>query len=257
MNMTYSFLQSQLGTTIIGEVIATSMLAFFTAIIAFFFTKRYSKQVKLAKKLKNHNIDEIDVGQISLKDIKFIFKKAEKIQIIYVAGGGFVEANSNFFQIAQRRKKRGDRINIQFLYAQKGSSFLQEIQEMEIIAGIRAEEKEINQDIDRVINLLQPFSDLIESRCFSTQYRLPVIIASFRTKSKNGVEKLITRVWMQVTLPPDHSDLCVILKGTRVKQYDSKYDYFESDDEESVSPSIVEMAENYFETIWKLSKKSR
>jgi hypothetical protein len=256
MNTFYSFLQSQLGTTIIGELISTSMLAFFTTIIAFYVTKKYSRQVKLAKKMKKHSIDEIDVSQISYKDIRFIFNKAEKIQIIYVAGGGFVKANANFFQIAKRRKKRGEKLKIEFVFSKKDSLFLREIQQMERMTGIRSEEQDINQDIDKVVNLLQPFSDLVEARCFSTQYRLPVIIAKFKAKGKNGMEKVITRVWMQVTLPPDHSNLCIILKGAKVTEYDSKFDSYKTDDNESEEPNVVEMAENYFNTIWELSKKS-
>lgn len=215
--------------------VATSLLvAAITGFVAFIFTKRYYKKIELANRLKAFGFSVIRDSKLTRRELKHMFSNASSIKIMYVAGANFLKANKNLIQAAQKRKQPPE---IRFLLAQKGSSFLKEINEMEISFGNR--DKDINADIDEASNLLKEMQ--IEHRYFNGQYRLPIILANYNAPNGFG-EVMKTEAWLTVTLPPYKSKESLILKG-EIKNSGNRVSDFD----------FIEMMETHFDYVWEQS----
>ena len=177
-----------------------------------------------------------------------IAKTASTIKILYVAGHNFI-SNETYFDIA---KKRNDPPKIQYLFSNKETDFIKDIETMEKAEGIRGQDTNINDDVDLAIKCLTALNmDSLEFRQFNTEYRLPVIIAEY----DNGDIKK-RQVWLSVTLPPYKSKRNITLFGEdEVRSEDSIPINKELADEDELN--VVEMAETHFNSAWENSENNK
>ena len=234
MNINWESIINESISGILSTVIATAI----TAAVGFLFIKKYTSQINFSNKMKNQGFINTTTNKISHREIKDLFKKAEEIKIIYVSGIRFLNINKKYLEDALNRGAK-----VKFLCCNPQSIFIKDIENMEYNytdnSGKTIRNKEqapISEEIHEVINNYQGKKGL-EARFYSTEYRLPYIIAYYPDKS--------IKAWLTMTLPPYKSTKSFMLRGEKKK--DKLYD-----DE----INFIDMMEANFDTIWDNCSKS-
>lgn len=133
--------------------------------------------------------------------------------------------------------ERGAEIKV--LLARKDNPFLKDIARLENRdAGdtIDAETDEVHEIIE---SINKNASKKMNVRYFSSEYRLPVVIATFGENSENPK----TRVWLNVTLPPAKAREHLLF---RIK--------YSEDELKEGNENFACMARDYFDSIWENGK---
>ena len=98
------------------------IIALITSGIAIFFTKKYFKQISFANKMKKYGFStSVTTNDISSREYKMIFDKADYIRIMYVSANSFFKNRERIRQI-EHALERGAKIKI--LLAKKDNIFL-------------------------------------------------------------------------------------------------------------------------------------
>ena len=217
------------------------IIAIITATVGYFFTKKYFSQIAFAKKMKNYGfLSSVTTNDIKDREYRRIFDEASLIRIIYVSGRGFFEDPEHIRGI-KRALDRGAEVRI--LVARKDNVFLRDIVDLEVNSGIRKAGTNIDSETDEVHSKLsQILKDMPGSRLqvkyYSSEYRLPMIIAEFKDKKQDYALS-----WLYITLPPYKSQTKFLLRG----QED-----FDSDD--IGEGNLVLMMIKHFDSVWESAK---
>lgn len=211
---------STLLTCILHDVISTGIIA----IASMIFVKHYTKNVSFSMKMKELGFSEVSINKQSVEERKAMFSDAEEICIINVVGTHFLNENKTLIKNALSKGKR-----IKFLCSHPYSNFLNSIERMEINEENRDENSLIT---DEIFSILREFnSPLFEIRFYTDSYRLPLIIAKYKTGT--------VKVWMTITLPPYKSTQSFILRG-----------------ESGEDTEFIAMAVTHFDSVWRAASVS-
>lgn len=222
-NLLFDLLKSLLATGIV-------------ALVTYLISRRYFKHIDFAKKMKKNGFDLFaEDDQI---DFKKIFTNAKKIRMLYVSAYGFF-MDEEKIALVEKAAEKG--VEMQFLISKKNTTFIKDIEQIEIINGIRGTKK-INDEIEEVTMKINEIKKkfpnaLIQVRYFSTEYRMPLILADFE---KNG--EVSTYGWLNLTFPPKTSRSHILLRGKTVSSPFEKDNFFNQ-------------IEKHFDEIWSMSSK--
>ena len=128
----------------------------------------------------------VTTHDISSREYKKIFEKADSVRIMYVSANGFFQNRERIRQIRQALQRGAE---IKILLARKDNVFLKDIARLESEAGIRSPESTIDTETETIHHILteiqkeQPHASL-EVRYYSSEYRLPMTIAEFSDQEK-------------------------------------------------------------------------
>ncbi len=228
--------------TLIYDIIKTIIITGTTALITYLICKHYAKYIRFAKKMKTYGFDHsVVVDQINFKKI---FTKADTIKMMYVSAYGFFNDNEKIALI-ESAAQRG--VNIKFLFAKKGTCFINDIMNIERKNGNRTSDNDINDEVDYVNSKINEIikkypQSKIEVRYFSTEFRMPMVIANFKTI--NGIQ---SKGYLNITFLPALSKDHILLSGTA-----SEYDY-ENEDHKN----IVKLMKNHFDSVWEISSTNK
>lgn len=218
------------------------IIALITSGIAIFFTKKYFKQISFANKMKKYGFStSVTTNDISSREYKMIFDKADYIRIMYVSANSFFKNRERIRQI-EHALERGAKIKI--LLARKDNVFLKDIVNLEVEAGNRTPGSNIDDETDNVHKILsiiqkKSFGSNLEVRYYSSEYRLPMTIAEFSDKNSDYALS-----WLNITLPPYKSGKKFLLRGRE------EFNFDHADD-----GNLVLMMIKHFDTVWDLSKQ--
>lgn len=216
------------------------IVATITALVAFFFTKRYFSHLLFAKEMEKHGFKSITTNVPSKSEMRTLFCKSDRIRIMYVSGKNFLRSNLSLIKTAALQGKK-----IEILISDENTKFITDIEKMEKNNGHREENTYIT---DEIINIKEKFKKLqsedercaknIEIRHFDSEYRLPFILGEYDYE-KNGKIFHRTKVFLYITLPPYKSTKSVILN-----LYADTFNKSESD------LDMIEMVQQHFDAIW-------
>lgn len=218
------------------------IVALITSGIAILFTKKYFKQISFANKMKKYGFSTtVTTNDISSREYKMIFEKADRIRIMYVSANGFFKNPERIRQI-EHALERGAKVQV--LLARKDNVFLNDIVNLEVEAGNRSPETNIDSETDNVHKILsgiqkKSFGSNLEVRYYSSEYRMPMTIAEF-----SGKDNDYALSWLNITLPPYKSGKKFLLRGRE------EFDFDHSDD-----GNLVLMMIKHFDSVWELSKQ--
>lgn len=228
--------------SLIYEIIKALIITGTTALITYLICKHYAKYIKFAKQMKFYGFEHsVVIEQINYKKI---FTKADTIKMMYVSAYGFFNDLEKIMLI-ENAAQRGAKM--QFLFAKKNTCFIDDIEAIEQKYGIRAKDKRINDEAD-VVNLklkeiIKKYPQAkIEIRYFSSEFRLPMVIADFKTK--NGFK---TNGYLNITFPPARSQDHILLSGTAL----------ENELEDKSNKNIVKIMNDHFNSVWEVSSESK
>ena len=214
-------------TSVTSGLVVTGVVS----LLSFLFISRYAEQISFSKEMKSYGFTKLSTGKQTQKEIKKMCNKATLIQIINVSGFHFLNENENALKDALKR----DDLEIQFLCAKPNSEFLQNIETMEQNTlgpdgrKLRQIDSKISEEIDA---LLEKYKDTrLKIRFYSTEYRLPYIIAHYPNN--------IVKAWLTITLPPYKSTKSFILRGENHNQA-----------EDIDEANFIDMIQTNFDTIW-------
>lgn len=186
-------------------------------------------------------------------DYKRIFKKADTIKMMYVSAYGFFN-DIEKIALIESAAQRG--ASMKFLFAKKHTRFIEDLMAIERKNGTRTFDKDINDEEDEVnakINeIRKKFPDAnIEIKYFSSEFRLPMIIASFKIKNEYK-----TYGYLNITFPPMLSKDHILLSGT-ASQDELEVNNNYNQDEPEDNKNIVKMMNDHFDSVWDISSTSK
>lgn len=217
-------------TTVLSETISGLVVGLIVAIVGYKFLDKYAQRIAFAEKMAEYGFSNVSLEKQSQKEVKDMCNNATLIKLINVSGLHFLNDNRFFV------KKALDKgCEIRFLCTRPDSSFLLDIEKMEnnTISASGVPLREIDSHIcSEVETLTEEYEKSgMKIRCYSSEYRLPYVIAYFPDGTK--------KAWLTMTLPPYKSTRSFVLRGKINK--DSIY---------SSDVNFVEMMEKNFDTIW-------
>ena len=215
--------------SILSDVISGLILAGVTAIVGALFVNKYSARIRFSMQMKNLGFEGSSIRKQSKVELIEMCEKAEEIKIINVSGFHYLNDNELYLKRALAHGAR-----VKFLCTDPSSIFLEDIERMERSNYQRSADSKISTEI---LDLIEKYKTSgIEIRFFSTEYRLPYILAYYRDGSVHA--------WLTVTLPPYKSTESFILRGVKSKRAAPE------------TGGFVDMMETNFDTIWKNCSKS-
>lgn len=217
------------------EVAASLIVAAITAAVAMAFTKKYFPMLGFANEMKKHGFQSVSLKRLNNRELRDIFNNAARVRIMYVSGIGFFI--NGFIQNLIVNSQIKD-VKIQFLCSEKNTVFLQDIENLEKSYGTRKSDKYITPEIEIVEGICKNIKN-IEIKNFSTEYRMPFILADFKYDDvlKDYAE---TKAWLYITFPPYRSDKSIILRG-----YENRKEKHSSN-----NFNLIYMLNEHFESIW-------
>ena len=214
---------------ILTEVVSGLILATVTAAVGALFVNKYSARIRFSMQMKNLGFEGSSIQKQSRSELIDMCENAVEIKIINVSGFHYLNDNEIYLKRALAHGAR-----IKFLCADPSSIFLEDIERMESSNYQRSADSKISTEI---LDLIEKYkSSGIEIRFFSTEYRLPYILAYYRDGS--------IRAWLTVTLPPYKSTESFILRGVKPKSAEPE------------TGGFVDMMETNFDIIWKNCSKN-
>ncbi|MBP5406781.1 hypothetical protein J6Z19_06500 [bacterium] len=208
------------------------------ASIIWLIVKGYVSKFRFTKKMESLGFLSSSIKMQSSCEVEDMCKEAKEIKIINVSGVRYLTEYKEYYKEALNR---GTKIKI--LCCDPKSVFLSDLEEMERYMHedwrepSREKKEAISAEIRRVVELYKDTP--IEIRFFSTQYRLPCVIARYKDES--------VKTWLTVALSPYSSSKLnpklFTLRGEK------KADRFYDED------NFVDMMETHFDTIWNYGSK--
>lgn len=220
-------------TTVLSETISGLVVSLVIAIVGYIFLDKHAQRIAFADKMTKYGFNNVSLEKQSQKEIKEMCERATLIKLINVSGLHFLTDNSFYLQNAL---KKG--CEIRFLCSRPDSVFLADIERMENNTvspsgtPLRDHDSHICTEIEALTEKYG--SKGMRIRYYSSEYRLPYVIAYFPDGSK--------KAWLTMTLPPYKSTRSFVLRGTVSES--SAY---------SNDVNFVEMMEKNFDTIWRFS----
>ncbi|MBQ4444284.1 MAG: hypothetical protein II896_06505 [Clostridia bacterium] len=219
------------------DLVKSLLITVVSALIAFFFTKKYYSKVKFATGLKEIGIQSFLTRYPKQQELEYMFLHSDVIKIMFVSGVSFFKTYRTLIEKAVKLNKK-----VEILIATRETAFLAHIESLEVSFGGRDECKKISDEIDEVMNKLEyllkdeNYCNNIEIRHFSDEYRLPMILCQTYGEN-NTLQK--SDCLLYISLPPYSSRQAAILK----LHSDSK----QSTDKEL---DMIEMATAHFDKVW-------
>lgn len=217
-------------TTVLSETISGLIVGGVLAILGYVFLDHYTQRIAFSEKMAEFGFANVSLEKQSTKEVATMCREACLLKIINVSGIHYLNENRLHLSNAL---KRG--CEIRFLCSRPKNQFLSDIENMENntfdASGKRLREPG-SLIGDEVRQLAEEFGALgMDIRYFSTEYRLPYVIAHYPDGSE--------RAWLTMTLPPYKSTKSFVLRGKLDKNevYSSEVNF-------------VEMMETNFDTIW-------
>lgn len=197
-----------------------------------FFINRYLERIEFSNYMKSLGFESSSITKQTQTETLKMCEDAVEIKIINVSGFHYLNANEN---LLKRALLNG--VRIKFLCANPSSIFLKDIENMEYnkiqINGKRMREADSHIS-DKIYDLIAKYKDFgLEMRFYSTEYRLPYILATYKDGS--------IKSWLIITLPPYKSTEVFVLRGVA---------------KPTQSASFIDMMQTNFDTIWEHSSKS-
>ncbi len=227
---------------LIYEIIKAVLISGATALVTYLICKHYAKHISFAKKMKLYGFEHtVVIDQINYKKI---FKKADTIKMMYVSAYRFFNDDEKIALI-ESAAQRG--ASMQFLFAKKHTCFVDDIMNIERRNGLRTLNNDINDETDTVnlkLNeIMQKYPETkIEIKYFSSEFRLPMIIANFKTRNGNK-----TNGYLNLTFPPSRSQDHILLSGTA----------YENEIEDEYHKNIVKIMNDHFNSVWEISSTNK
>ncbi len=223
-----------------SDIIKSLIIAAITGLIAVIFTKKYINKISFVNEFSKFGfLSSISNKNISEKEYRHIFSHADTIKMIFVTGMGFF-ADVKKQEMIKKALRRGAKIEI--LLARKNNPFLKDIKNMEHDFSYRPFYNDIEEEVDAVHKILDGISDGIPNKVsvkyFSTEYRLPLVIATFDDGTKNAK----TSAWLNVTLPPAKAKEHILFR------IECKNEELQGEND-----NFVYMLVEHFNTIWNVS----
>lgn len=216
------------------------IVALITALVAFFFTKRYFSHLLFAKKIEKYGFKSITTNVPSESEMRNLLCKSDRIRIMYVSGKNFLRYNLSLIKTAALQGKK-----IEILISDEHTKFITDIEKMEKTYGRRDENSYITDEIIEIkdkIKQLQTederYAKNIEIRHYDSEYRLPFILGEYDYEKNDKIYHR-TKIFLYITLPPYKSSKSVILN-----LYADTFDKNESD------LDMIEMVQQHFDAIW-------
>lgn len=221
------------------SLIIAILTAAITAVFAAIFTNKYFTKISFATDLAKYGFKSfVSTDNISENEYRHIFSHANEIKILFVTGTNFFK-NIKHQEMIKKALKRGAKIEI--LLARKNSQFLKDIYNLEFCFSNREFGNTLDSEVETVQKILDDINkdstNKLLIRYFSTEYRLPLIIASFGHDSN---EKIMT--WLQITLPPAKASNHLLMK------MECKKSELEMNKKNNITMLI-----SHFNTIWENS----
>lgn len=217
-------------TAIVSETISGIIVGVVLAVLGYVFLERYTKSIAFAEKMSGYGFASVSVNRQTRKEVEQMCAQATLIKIINVSGFHFLNENRSALLRALRRN-----CDVRFLCADPSSVFLTDIERMERNTfgsdglPLRGRDSFIG---DEVRQLTQEYMrEGMTIRHFSSEYRLPFVIAHFPDGS--------VKAWLTMTLPPYKSTKSFVLRGE-----------LSAEEEYSTDINFIDMMEANFDTIW-------
>ena len=209
---------------VIETFLADGAVALLTAVIGFFFAKRYTSKLLFTKKMNDIGIERVGIKNRNNRQNDKMFAESKEIKMIFVSGKNFLkQQRSNILCALERGCK------IKVLLAMPGSEFLSGIEKLEVSNGNREEGFSISDEVIEIIKLYKETK--MEIRLYQSEYRMPLIL-SYDNESRCDA-------WLTVSLPPYKSG------------QDNFYLIGHHDiDVELKDLDFIEMMETHFNMIW-------
>lgn len=241
-HMWVMFLFEEMFKDVLGSIIATLITAAITGIVAWLIIKGNYKKLTFASKMKKFGfLQTVSVNEISEHEKRMIYFHSNEIKIIYVSGNSFFKKNEHYLREALARN-----VNIKILLAKPNNAFLTDIERMEKNRNIREENTFISDETYKIHDFIEEinkeYKNKIQVKYFSSEYRLPMIIAK-----KYEEDEITTSGWLTVTLPPYKSKKHFILRG----RYKDDEEILESNEE----LNFIYMMDIHFDSIWNVAKE--
>lgn len=223
-----------------SDILKSLIVAAITGFIAVIFTKKYISKITFANELSKYGfLSSISNKNITEKEYRYIFSHAHTIKLIFVTGIGFF-SDIKKQEMIKKALARGAKIEI--LLSRKNNPFLKDIKNMEHEFSYRSFEDNIDLEVDRVHEILENLNrgskNKLQVRYFSSEYRLPLVIASFDENSP----KAKTSVWLNITLPPAKAKEHILFRmDCQTAALQQENDNF------------VYMLTEHFNTVWNIS----
>lgn len=127
--------------------------------------------------MRRLGFDSISLEGQTAAEKKYVFENAREISIMSVSGSPYLNENEQYVKGALERGAK-----IRFLCPHPYSTFLNNVERLEIAHGFRARGDLISEGI---FDLLSKYDGTgLEIRFYGTDYRLPMVIADFGTETK-------------------------------------------------------------------------
>lgn len=169
--------------------------------------------------MKKLGFDSISLKDQTDAEKKDIFKNASEIKIMNVSGFDYLNENERYIKTAL---KRG--VKVKFLCIYPYSTFLNNIEWLEVGQGFRKDGELISQEI---FDLMSKYAGTgLEIKFYETDYRLPIVIVKYHNE---------TKAWLTVTLSSYKSTNSFVLRGVSDGSGDADF---------------VDMMTMHFDTVW-------
>lgn len=204
-------------TPVFQTLISTAIIA----LCAWFVKGRITKYLADTGRMKKYGIRSIYArdGKFTNADLDTIFYKATSIKIFYTSGYRFWNRILKDNRLAKASKKNPN-LAIEVILANPDSEFIKNVSSWEREENKRpTNELDLNIEIERVINILTPYSKQIDVRIDSCYYFLPYMIAEFEDKFV---------VHWNLTIPPfrAHTSLKVVGEQKKTSTRENMTSYF-------------------------------
>lgn len=206
------------------------------ACFSVYIVNRHLRQLLSYQKLKESGFVSIGFRWQDEKEVKLMCEKAEKIKVINVSGTKYYKTFEQHFKEAMDRG-----VEIYTLVADPDSSFLTDIEEMEKAAyqrngqPVREKDSFIKTELEDLVERYKGSN--LHMRFYRSEYRLPFILAYYKDGS--------VHTWLQVTLPPQKSEIAIVFRGRRDADYVSGPEL-----------NFIDLMEASFDAIWTHSEWS-
>ena len=263
--------------TALTDIVSGLTVTLIAATVGSFFMKGYFKQILFARRMAKMGFLSSDTDSQNKSEIEEMCKNASEIKMIYVSGIHYLKENKDVLlpAIKNREKNRenegkSNALKIQFLCCNPTSPFLENIENMEKNykdadgkpKPLRKEGEYIKDEIKKIVELYKDSG--VEIRFYSTEYRLPFVLAEYPDGSK--------KAWLTVSLPPHKSKTAFVLRAEKEKSKRKSMEFFSDKSMEFFSDNIfdsientvlgtkgldfVDMMEAHFKVIWENGSKS-
>ncbi|MFS9186855.1 hypothetical protein [Streptococcus infantis] len=206
-------------------------------------SKKIMRDLRISKEMKSYGFKGVVAMKNHTKrEIKQLCKDTVRLDLLFISGIGFFKNNKSILTKAMERGMK-----IRLLCSQVDTVFLSDLERLEENNILREPGTKISDEIKELLELYSDYikDGKIEIRYYSTEYRLPFIIAY---KYKKNIKTI--QAWLRVTLPPFNWLTNFALVGER--KYKIGDSFFET---EKGKIDFISMMEDHFSCVWEVADK--